>query len=161
MNLAFPALCIVLLVLPGILFRRAYSRGALFFRATKGRNQAINKYPTSTLPLTEEIGVSLVWAIILHVIWLNLFTWIGSWSWIHNGFAPNYEQLLFLIYGDLTVSPEQYECTLRFVASQHTILAYYFLSLYLFSAIAGRVCLWFVRILKLDLNWMFARLEDQ
>lgn len=158
MNLAFPALCVLLLVLPGILFRKAYSRGALFFFPGKGQASAVNKYPTSNLPLTEEIGVSLIVAIVLHVIWLSLCTWLNSW--LHFNFAPNYPVLLYLLHGGMVSTDPLYKSTLDYVAQQHDYLAGYFLSLYLASGILGRASLWCVRSWGLDLKFMLLRLED-
>lgn len=158
MNLAFPALCILLLVIPGILFRKSYSRGALFFFA-KGGQAAGNKYPTSNLPLTEEIGVSLVAAILLHVIWMSLWSFVTRWT--DPTFELNYEMLLYVLHGGLDSKDPLYKETLQFLARRHEVLTWYFLSLYLVSGFAGRLSLWAVRSLRLDLNFMFLRLEDQ
>ena len=158
MNLAFPALCIVLLVLPGILFRKTYARSALPFNTRRSREFAANKYPKSNLPLTEEIGVSLIAAIVLHVLWLS--AWTAGSKFLELEFSPNYNQLLYLLYGGLTVSKAQYRETLDYLAEHHILIVTYFLSLYLFAGIAGRASLAFVRSRGLDHRQMFLRLED-
>ena len=180
MNLAFPALCLLLLVLPGILFRKAYARGAVLWGSPKTGGFAINKHPTSKLPLTEEIAVSLINAIVLQIIWLSLCTWLSdffkwldrfAWfqsayrcpwlHWLPLSFKPDYKQLLYVIYGGLAPGDGHYEETLGFLARHHTSIAVYFLTLYAASGFAGRGALWFVRHFQLDHKWMFLRLEDQ
>lgn len=165
MNLAFPALCIVLLVLPGILFRKAYTRGALYlFRGDRQmQTSAVNKYPVSTLPLTEEIGVSLITAVVLHIFWLSVCTWLTQWTrqWTYIDFKPNYEKLLYVLYGGLTDTSKLYSKTLDYVAGHHTSLTLYFLSLYVISGLLGRVWLEIVRFTGWDRTTIFLRLEDQ
>jgi hypothetical protein len=68
MGLAFPALVVLLLLLPGVLLSYAYRRG--FFRRT----------PVTLGPIRNEIGPGIVWALALHAIFLPLLYWGFGWQ---------------------------------------------------------------------------------
>lgn len=68
MGLAFPALVVLLLLLPGVLLSYAYRRG--FFRRT----------PVTLGPIRNEIGPGIVWALALHSIFLPLLYWGFGWQ---------------------------------------------------------------------------------
>lgn len=59
MNLAFPALFILLLVLPGIILRYTYARGPWRWES-----------PTSITNLSDEIAYSVAFAVGLHLLWM-------------------------------------------------------------------------------------------
>src|SRR5215217_2363264 len=62
MNIALPALLIIFFVIPGILFRYAYTRSIL------------NRWSNivQVRPWTEEIIPSLAWAIIIQALWYSV-----------------------------------------------------------------------------------------
>lgn len=161
MNLAFPALCILLLALPGVLFRKAFARAAVPIRSFKGKaKHVVNKYPVSIRPITEEISISLVWTIILHVVWLALWSkcnWFGQ--------PINYEHIVRVLHGSSNISggssSDEYGRALNYFAEHHVIVVKYFLSLYVVSFCAGRFFLFFVRWSSLDHLLMIVRLDDQ
>lgn len=80
MSLAFPALIVLLLLLPGVLLSYAYRRG--FFRKT----------PVTLGPIRNEIGPGIVWALALHATFLPLLDW-----WV--GWLPDFE-LFFSLVGE-------------------------------------------------------------
>ena len=171
MNLAFPALCILLLALPGVLFRKAFARAAISIGGRSTNRHVVNKYPVSIRPMTEEISISLVWTIILHVVWLNLLAF-ANWlipcfkecNIIH--WPPDYESIIRVLHGSSSLvsgssGPNEYARALDYVAeSRHHIIAY-FLGLYAFSFVTGRISLELVRYFRLDHRFMMVRLEDQ
>ncbi len=161
--MAFPALCILLIVLPGIIYRQAYTRGAVpIFRPIGTRREnSISKYPKSIRSLPEEISASLFAAILLNVIWLSLATATAKSGLFPWKSPPNYDQFLYLIYGSLDVSKGRYHLTLHYLAEHRLEFVGYFLSLYAASSVIARFALWFVRALRLDHHLMFLRLEDQ
>lgn len=159
MNLAFPALCILLLVLPGIIYRKAYARGSIpVIPFGEDKGDFPNKFPTSIRPLGEEIAVSLVAAIILHIVWLMVCSLVESsigWK-----FKPSYHHILYLLYGDLS-SGGVYKETLDLLADRRVYLVSYFLSLYMFSYAIARLLLRGVRWFHLDHSIMGLRLKDE
>ncbi|MEO6808306.1 MAG: hypothetical protein ABI353_04255 [Isosphaeraceae bacterium] len=70
MNLAFPALIIFVLVLPGLIFRRTYLRGSW-------------NYPIGRLgPVSEQVFHSVIYAAILNVVWATAIQ-VGFRGQIH------------------------------------------------------------------------------
>lgn len=169
MNLAFPALCILFMVLPGIIFRNAYTKGAVpvFFPPGYGGLDGVNKFPTSNRPLAEEIGASLVAAIILHIIWLTLcpfllggLKWMGWATAMHPLTTADYMNLFRVLYGDLKANGA-HDDAMRFLAESRHGLVFYFLSLYSASFMFGRWSIRLIRRFKLDHRLIQFRLADQ
>lgn len=67
MNLAFPALFVLLLLLPGILLSYSYRRG--FFRRS----------PITLGPIRDEIGRGIVLAVFVHFFAVVTSWWLGVW----------------------------------------------------------------------------------
>ena len=157
MNLAFPALCILLLALPGILFRKAFARAALPMPLIPGTSQhRVNKYPVSIRPFTEEICISLVWTILLHVLWLLLWSLLGLLQYL-----PCFDNAVLVLHGPGSPVLTNYPNALHQLAEMRVGIAAYFISLYAASFLLGRLSLWIVRDFNLDHSWMIVRLEDQ
>jgi hypothetical protein len=68
MNIAFPALFVLLLLLPGVLLSYSYRRG--FFQRS----------PVTLGPIRDEIGRGIVLALIIHPISLVLVDACGGWA---------------------------------------------------------------------------------
>jgi hypothetical protein len=156
------------LVLPGILFREGYKRGGLelvkrregtwrlIFFPTRDHtpgNKALSRdrpddYPKNRRPLIEEILQSLVWAVILHAVWVPLVE--------SRGMKVDLSFVAKLLCGPQP-PPEQ----LAQIGRRFPEVLTYFAMLYLASYSFGRFCLTMVRYTKLDLNIMFFRLRDQ
>ncbi|OYW75658.1 MAG: hypothetical protein B7Z37_12260 [Verrucomicrobia bacterium 12-59-8] len=169
MNLAFPALCILFLVLPGIIFRSAYTQGSvpIFFPPGSSGLDGVNKYPTSNRPLAEEISTSLVTAICLHILWLWLcpcflvpFQYFGWLTTLHRFNDAEYMNLFRVLYGDLKASGP-HDDAMKFLADSRQGLVCYFLSLYGASFFLGRCSIRFIRKFKLDHKFIQFRLADE
>lgn len=87
MNLAFPALFVLLLLLPGILLSYSYRRG--FFRRS----------PITLGPIKDEIGRGIVLAIFLHAGGLYV-------SWLSIGWVPQTDVFLAVFAGVGEVDPK-------------------------------------------------------
>jgi hypothetical protein len=168
MNLAFPALCILFLVLPGIIFRSAYTQGSVpvFFPPGSSGLDGVNKFPTSNRPLAEEISTSLVTAICLHILWLTACPYwlfplhkLGWLTSVHALDTNDYVNLFRVLYGDIKVQ-WAHESAMRFLAESRQGLVCYFLSLYGASFILGRFSIRFIRRFKLDHKFIQVRLAD-
>ncbi len=157
MNLAFPALCILLLALPGILFRKAFARAALPMPLMSGSGQhRVNKYPVSIRPFTEEICIGLVWTILLHVMWLMLWS-IPCLA----QFMPTFDDAIVVVHGPGSLDAKDYSSAIHRLVEKRLCIATYFITLYAASFLLGRLTLWIVRDFHLDHSWMMVRLEDQ
>lgn len=157
MNLAFPALCILLLALPGVIFRKAFARAALPMPLGGSSGEhTVNKYPVSIRPITEEVSISLVWTLLLHVFWLSLWSLPGL-----AHFKPDIGQLATVLHGPEGLGSVAYQTAFTGLVGGRVSLVWYFVSLYVFSFILGRGLLWMIRYWKLDHEWMVVRLEDQ
>jgi len=105
MNIALPALVILLLLMPGFIIR---SRFKIVER------QSLDYSPFG-LVFTEGI----TWAIALHTIWLAI-------SLTCLGYTFQIENLLYLISAD----PNKTSIAISFIKDKTELLAFYFLSLY-------------------------------
>ena len=102
MNLAFPALFVLLLLLPGILLSYSYRRG--FFRRS----------PITLGPIKDEIGRGIVLAVLVHLVALSL-------SWLCGGWVPRTDVFLavFADVGDVTpeTAAEEFMAGLWYLAA--------------------------------------------
>jgi hypothetical protein len=156
MNLAFPAICILLLALPGIILRKAFARAAVPTSLFQGKTggYVVNKYPVSVRSTAEEVSLSLIWAVILHIIWLTGATLIGLAQ-------PDYHKVILIVHGSSDIKDPAYQAALNYIVCQRTQITVYFLTLYAFSFFVGRTALWVIRRSHLDHKLFLFRLEDQ
>ena len=133
MNLAFPALIVFLLVLPGFLARRAY--------------QQAEKTQIDAAPFGVAITQAFFWALALDLAWSAL---------VHTLVARiDFDALFTLVIGDRSPSTHV-EAALRSLALDPWRPLAFFLSLYVFSVLAGRGGRALVRALGLDRQeWQF------
>src|SRR3954467_10381407 len=108
MNIAFPALFVFLLALPGIILRYAYRDWAW-------------KIPVYRLPLGEEIAKSVVSAAVLHL----LGCWIADYLW----YRINFSDALTLLTGGFGLPPETLKIRLGAITAHPVLIILYFLSL--------------------------------
>ncbi len=118
MNIAFPALVIFLLVLPGIIAHYTYSRG--FWRWSSA---------TSALRLTDAVSFSIVTASVLHVVWVVIAACLG--------YSIDFTVLLFLLSGTDGLPNEILDQAVMAITASPGQIASYNLSLYVFSAVIG------------------------
>lgn len=117
MSLAFPALFIFLVIVPGIILHYTYSKG--FWRTS----------PSSIYPLSDEIAYSLIGACFLHLIWAHLLSIFGI--------RIDLDSALMLLLGSFGPDNRHFDTAIQSVTRQPLNKAYYFTGLYVFSALLG------------------------
>lgn len=142
MNLAFPALLIALLILPGAVFRYGYARGSWGWTS-----------PVSFRSISDELAYSAVFAVGLHFLWISFSRAFG--------YTADFHSLVALLSGSFGVRGERYERAIRSVADHPAALAIYFLSIACGSAAAGRAAHRVVRKAKLDLSTQIFRFKNE
>lgn len=139
MNIAFQALAILALVLPGIILKNSY-RGGFFWNR-----------PRQVLPITEEIAYSLLFAGAVHTIFA---------SFVHRFIWPiDFGAVVLVLLGQF--GKESVELP-RAVASltQHPIRIFlYFAAVNILSAALGYLAHWVVRSNRLDVRWGLFRFD--
>lgn len=142
MNVAFPALIIVLIVLPGMIFRYTYARGSWGWSS-----------PISFRTVSDELAYSAIFAVGLHFLWL-----LAAANW---GYRADLSSLLALLSGNFGVRGQRYESSLRSISDHSTAIGIYFLSLFTVAAVAGRLAHQFVRWSALDLKTQVFRFRNE
>ncbi len=110
MNIAFSAVLVFILVLPGLLFRYTYQRG--FFRRS----------PVTVPSFAEDLAFSVLWAGLLHTLWLNLFALFGL--------RLEYGPLLALLVGQFGRDQIYLDDAVLALQTAHAAITFYFLSLF-------------------------------
>lgn len=141
MEFAFSALLLLILILPGFILQFTYTRG--FWRWNS---------PNVNRPLTEQIPTGVVYAAVLHLIWASI------WA---NYEPINLKVLIMLLIGNYGNDEEHLEIILKSITDYPYHIAFYFLSLYLLSAILGYIGHSIVRKKKLDLKTRFFRFNNE
>jgi hypothetical protein len=139
MNIAFPALVVFLLALPGIIFNYAAHERELLS-------------PVYRLPLSDEIAQSAVFAAVLNILWCWLITWAG--------YEIVFEDVLILLTGGSGLPPLELSNRYAAIARHPDRIASYFLGLYLASALVGLMTGGVIRRFHLDLRFKFLRIDN-
>lgn len=139
MNIAFPALFIFLLALPGIVLRYSYREWGW-------------KIPVYRLPVGDEIAKSMFSAAILDAGWCLLADRLG--------YRVNYAEVLVLLTGGFGLSSAALAARLERITANPGAIILYFLSLYVASAILGWTGRLLVRGCGLDLRFRLLRFEN-
>jgi hypothetical protein len=142
MNIAFPALLIALLILPGAIFRYGYARGSWGWTS-----------PISFRSISDELAYSAVFAVGLHFLWQLLSRIFG--------YSADFRSLVALLSGSFGLHGERYEQAIRSIADHPTAIAIYFLSLACGSAAMGRASHRLVRATRLDLSTQIFRFRNE
>jgi len=133
MNIAFPALFLFILILPGIICRRAY--------------YATEKTILSHQPFTVEGAISIVLAIPLHLLWI-LITEIVS-----RVFTIDLSVNILHVFSLVSFASENFtEKALVNASSNIYPISIYFISLYIFSWVTGTGIRYYVQKRQLDIN---------
>jgi hypothetical protein len=135
MNLAFPALFVLLFLLPGILLSYSYRRG--FFRRS----------PITLGPIRDEIGRGIVLAIFVHLAAFGL-----SWWW--TGWLPKADVFLAVFTGVGGVAPS--DAAEEFKAGLSYLVATNVAALVVGGGLHG-----IVRTSQLDLRWEWLRFNNE
>jgi hypothetical protein len=131
MNFAFPALLAFLLLLPGIILRYTYARGAWGWAS-----------PTSMRRISDELAYGVIFSIPLHTCWLELTATLG--------FAPDVRAPLALLAGNFGPNNTLLAPSLLTISDHYVSVSAYFISLYAASAVLGNLAHRGVRRLRLD-----------
>jgi hypothetical protein len=142
MNIAFPALIILLLILPGAIFRYAYARGSWGWSS-----------PISFRTVSDEVAYSAIFAVGLHLIWLLLASVLE--------FQADFRALVALVSGNFGAQGQRYERSLDAIALHPAAIVVYFISLFVASAASGRLAHWIVRRNRLDLRTQTFRFKNE
>lgn len=142
MNIAFPALIILFLVLPGAIFRYSYARGSWGWSS-----------PVSFRSISDELAYSAVFAVGLHFFWLLVSAALG--------YRADFASLVAFLVGNFGANGERYGAAVHSIAAHTTSIAAYFLSLFAISAVSGRVAHQLVRRFQLDLRTQIFRFRNE
>lgn len=142
MNIAFPALLIGLLILPGIVFRYSYARGSWGWTS-----------PVSFRTMSDELAYSAIFAVGLHFLWLLLASLFE--------YGADIRSLLALLSGNFGPNAQTYRYALDSIANNTLPIAAYFLSLTGAAAIGGRFGHYLVRKTSLDRRTQIFRFKNE
>lgn len=133
MNIAFPALVVLLLLLPGVLLSYSYRRGS--FRRS----------PVTLGPIRDEIGRGIVLALFIHPLALLIAPWVPGWE-------PDTVVLTSLFVGDTDPN----------TASAEVVNGlWYLFSVNVGALVVGSAAHWGVRAYRLDLRYDFLRFSNE
>jgi hypothetical protein len=143
MNVAFSALLIFILVLPGIILRYTYARGAWRWAS-----------PTSTTALADEIAYSVTFAIGLHLLWSFLAALVSQ-------LEVDAHSILVLLTGSYGPDDKFFEPAVASVAKYPVAITAYLLTLYGFATGLGYGTHYLVRKYKLDRKTRLLRFKNE
>lgn len=139
MNIAFPALLVFLLALPGIILRSSYREWGW-------------RFPVYRLPIGEEVAKSLFSAAALNAVWCALVQCFG--------YRVVFRDVLILFVGGTGLPSNLWEQRLTAIADYSIPIAAYFLTLYLGAGILGFIGRQLVRKLHLDWRYPLIRFDN-
>lgn len=146
MNIAFQALLLFLLILPGLILRSTYN----------GRISKELVLPENYPPFSREAVRIFLFSVTLNSLWVALVNVVCS-PW---GISVDLSSVMYMLFGDYgDVSQEKN--AIQSVVHEPLLPLFYFLSLYLFSMIVG---LWSHRIIRakgLDKKFNFFRFNNE
>lgn len=140
MNLAFQALVIFAVVLPGIILKRSYRDGFFWSR------------PRDRSAIAEEVAYSLVLACVLHAVYVPL---VSRWS------PVDLRAVTVLLLGQYGKDSELLSRTIDALTAHPSRILLYFAALYAASAVLGLAAHAAVRRLKWDLRYRPFRFSHQ
>lgn len=139
MNIAFPALFVFLLALPGIILRYSYREWGW-------------KFPVYRLSIGEELAKSASFAVVLNVLW---------WVFAHCfGYRIIFGDVLILLTGGFGLKPGQLSKRLESITAHPYAVTTYFLTMYAAAALIGRIGHLAVRKFGLDLRFKALRFDN-
>lgn len=146
MNVAFQALLLFILILPGLLLRSKYN----------GRIAKELVLPQNYTPFSREAIIILISAVLLNFLWILIANSIGHWF----GFNVDLNSVMYLLMGDYR-DPKLQELAIHAVTNQPIKVAIYFLTLYFFSMYLGYKLHTVIRKNGLDKKYKLFRFNNQ
>lgn len=145
MNLAFQAVLLLLLLLPGIIFRRSYNK-------LSEQSVVLESFPSFT---SESIKIVTA-ALLLHALWASGADWLGR----HYGdYRIAFYDVLYLVSGGSDKAD--------FTGALHSISAYpyhalvYFITLFIVAWLSGLLLHRLVRRAGLDIRYGWLRFNNE
>ena len=138
MNIAVPALLLVALILPGIIFRRKFREGTW-------------EFPPRKQSIAQQIVEGLLAAAVLHLLWITFATWLGQ--------GPDLELVVELMLAGTASDGSVSELSRR-VADTLVPATVYFATIYAGSYMLGAGLHRAVRHLRLDVVFRLFRFEN-
>lgn len=142
MNLALPALIIILLILPGILLSYSYRRGYAL------------RSPIAIGPIQHEIIIGLFLALIIQLILLPLAN-------VVSGFEVDFQALLISLAGWPPINEVHIRHYIEASTSHTYLILIYLTASNMLALIVGILLHWVVRKNKLDLRYDFLRFNNE
>ena len=142
MNVAFPALLIALLILPGAIFRYSYARGSWGWTS-----------PVSFRSISDELAYSAVFAVGLHALW----SYLGGLL----GYRVAIRALISFLSGSFGPRGELFQTSMSALTAHPAAIVTYFLSLAFVAALTGRLAHAAVRKTKWDLRTQIFRFKNE
>lgn len=141
MNIAFQALVIFALVLPGIILKNSYRRGTFWDR------------PRQVLAIADEIAYSLLLAASVHAVFASVAHY---WFW-----PIDLNAVVLILLGQFGRDASELSASVAALTSHPLRVFLYFASVYLGSAALGFGAHWVVRHFRLDIKFPALRFDHQ
>jgi hypothetical protein len=139
MNIAFPALVVLLLLLPGVLFSYAYRRGTW-------------SSPISFGSVSNEVARGALFALPVHLLTTLLAESLGP--------SVDYEALALVLTGRIDPATPHGASALRAIADHPRWILSYFAGASAVGFVLGLACFGFVRTFYLDLRLNLLRFDN-
>jgi hypothetical protein len=143
MQFATIALFILVILLPGFIFRKAYSRWGI------GEPYR----PVDERPLTEQVPSAIVVSAIFHAVWIEV-------CYLLQSPPVNLKALLMILLGNFGKDSAELSPALDSLSRHPYLILSYFVTICLAASVFGVVLKWLVRGLGLDLYVSFLRFDD-
>jgi len=141
LSIAFPAILILFLVSPGLLFRYFY------------RIDLRSNYPFIPISLTDEIASSLLVATLFQSLWVFLASSLGA--------DVNFEAVIYLLIGVYGKEQQYLGVVTRSITDYQPHIFSYFFSLALVPSLVGLGLNWAVHEFRLDRKFSLLRFSDE
>lgn len=146
MNIAFQAIILFFLILPGLLLRSTYN----------GRISKELVLPENYPPFSREAFRVVIFAIFLHVAWVSGANVIGSFA----DFKINLDAVFYLLGGNYS-NHEEYSHAINSIVFHPIKVLIYFLSIYGFAYLLGFAAHTYIRKNGLDKRRQFFRFNNE
>ena len=142
MEFAISAVLLLALLLPGFITQLTYTKGSWHWNS-----------PTSTQTITEQIPSAVVLSGVLHTIWATAAFCLNQ--------PINLDATVMLLLGSYGHDDVHFDTTIAAFSKHSYQIFWYFLTLYIASALSGYFGHSFVRKRKLDLKSKFFRFNNE